>query len=85
MNTAQEAVDYVKGVESPNAKNLLDTFHMNIEEDTIASAVENAGSSLGYIHLSSPSSSRLAVYPKMNLYLKLSSSIFLISESEATR
>jgi D-psicose/D-tagatose/L-ribulose 3-epimerase len=51
MNTAQEAVDYIKQVDSPNAKILLDTFHMNIEEDNIASAVENAGSYLGHIHL----------------------------------
>ena len=51
MNTAEEAVDYVKGVDSPNAKVLLDTFHMNIEEDTIASAVETAGNYLGHIHL----------------------------------
>lgn len=51
MNTAAEAVDYVKQVDSPNAKILLDTFHMNIEEDTISDAIETAGSYLGHIHL----------------------------------
>lgn len=51
MNTAAEAVDYVKRVDSPNAKILLDTFHMNIEEDTISEALEIAGSYLGHIHL----------------------------------
>lgn len=51
LNTAAEAVDYVKRVDSPNAKILLDTYHMNIEEDTIAAAIETAGSYLGHIHL----------------------------------
>ena len=51
MNTAAEAVEYVKRVDSPNAKILLDTFHMNIEEDTISGALETAGSYLGHIHL----------------------------------
>ena len=51
MNTAEEAVEYVRRVDSPNAKILLDTFHMNIEEDTIGAALETAGSYLGHIHL----------------------------------
>ena len=51
LNTAEEAVDYVKRVDSPNAKILLDTYHMNIEEDTIAEAIETAGSYLGHVHL----------------------------------
>ena len=51
MNTAEEAVEYVQQVDSPNAKIQLDTFHMNIEEDTIASAIETAGDYLGHIHL----------------------------------
>jgi D-psicose/D-tagatose/L-ribulose 3-epimerase len=51
LNTAEEAVDYVKRVDSPSAKILLDTFHMNIEEDTITNAIETAGSYLGHIHL----------------------------------
>ncbi len=51
LNTAEEAVEYVKRVDSPNAKILLDTFHMNIEEDTITKALETAGDYLGHIHL----------------------------------
>lgn len=51
LNTAQEAVDYVKRIDSPNAKILLDTYHMNIEEDTFADAIETAGNYLGHIHL----------------------------------
>ncbi len=51
LNTAAEAVNYVKAVNSPNIGILLDTFHMNIEEDSIASAVETAGKYIGHIHL----------------------------------
>jgi D-psicose/D-tagatose/L-ribulose 3-epimerase len=51
LNTAAEGVDYVKRIGSPNAKILLDTYHMNIEEDTLADAIETAGSYLGHVHL----------------------------------
>ena len=51
LNTAEEAVEYVKAVNSPNAKILLDTYHMNIEEDHIGTAIETAGSYLGHVHL----------------------------------
>jgi D-psicose/D-tagatose/L-ribulose 3-epimerase len=51
LNTAEEGVSYVKQVGSPNAKLLLDTFHMNIEEDHIGTAIETAGNYLGHVHL----------------------------------
>lgn len=51
LNTAEEAVEYVKRVGSPNIKILLDTFHMNIEEDTISKAIETAGGYLGHVHI----------------------------------
>jgi len=51
MNTAQEGVDYIASVGSPNLKILLDTFHMNIEENSIPDAIETAGPYLGHIHL----------------------------------
>jgi D-psicose/D-tagatose/L-ribulose 3-epimerase len=51
LNTAEEGVAYVKEVGSPNAKVLLDTYHMNIEEDSIAAAVETAGAYLGHMHI----------------------------------
>ncbi|MDR3710976.1 MAG: sugar phosphate isomerase/epimerase [Capsulimonadaceae bacterium] len=51
LNTAQEAVAYVERVNSPNCKILLDTFHMNIEEETFADAIRTAGSRLGHFHL----------------------------------
>jgi D-psicose/D-tagatose/L-ribulose 3-epimerase len=51
LNTCDEALDYVKQVDSPNVKIMLDTFHMNIEEDHIGEAVKKAGSHLGHLHI----------------------------------
>ncbi len=50
LNTAEEAVGYVQRVESPNLKILLDTYHMNIEEDSFEAAITTAGSLLGHLH-----------------------------------
>lgn len=52
MNCCDEGLDYVKRVDSPNVKIMLDTFHMNIEEDSIGAAIEKAGSYLGHFHIS---------------------------------
>jgi D-psicose/D-tagatose/L-ribulose 3-epimerase len=51
LNTCDEALEYVKLVGSPNLKIHLDTFHMNIEEDSIGHAVEKAGEYLGHVHI----------------------------------
>jgi D-psicose/D-tagatose/L-ribulose 3-epimerase len=51
MNTAAEGVAFAKRVESPNCKILLDTFHMNIEEDSLAGSIREAGDWLGHFHL----------------------------------
>lgn len=51
MNTCEEAIDYVERVASPNCKILLDTFHMNIEEDSIFDAIVKAGDKLGHLHI----------------------------------
>lgn len=51
MNTAAEAVDYVKQVGSQHCRLMLDSFHMNIEEDSFADAITTAGQYLGHIHL----------------------------------
>jgi D-psicose/D-tagatose/L-ribulose 3-epimerase len=51
INCCDEALDYVKRVDSPNVKIMLDTFHMNIEEDSIGGAIEKAGSYLGHLHI----------------------------------
>ena len=51
MNTCVEGMDYVKRVNKPNVKLMLDTFHMNIEEDSLPDAIEEAGSLLGNFHV----------------------------------
>lgn len=50
LNTAAEGVAFCKQVDSPNVKLLLDTFHMNIEEDSIPAAIRLAGSYVGHLH-----------------------------------
>lgn len=53
MNTAEEGVKFCEDLGSPNAKLLLDTFHMNIEEDNIADAIKYAQSKgrMGHLHV----------------------------------
>lgn len=51
LNTAEEAVEYVQAVNSPNCRILLDTFHMNIEEDSFEDAIRTAGKYLGHVHI----------------------------------
>ncbi len=51
LNTAQEGADFMDEVGSPNVKLLLDTFHMNIEEDSFEAAIRTAGSRLGHFHI----------------------------------
>jgi len=51
LNTAAEAVEYVRRVGSASCKVLLDTFHMNIEEDSPGAAIRLVGGRLGHLHL----------------------------------
>lgn len=51
VNNVEEGLDFVRQVNSPKCKLLLDTFHMNIEEDNIAEALKRAGSHLGHLHV----------------------------------
>ena len=53
LNTAEEGVEFARRVDSPNAKLLLDTFHMNIEEDNMFDAIRYAHQHgfLGHIHV----------------------------------
>lgn len=51
LNTAREGAAFVKQLESPNAKVLLDTFHMNIEEDDLVQAILETGDLLGHFHV----------------------------------
>jgi D-psicose/D-tagatose/L-ribulose 3-epimerase len=54
MNTAAEGIAFAEQVGSPNCKILLDTFHLNIEEDSIGGAIVEAGAWLGHFHLGEP-------------------------------
>jgi D-psicose/D-tagatose/L-ribulose 3-epimerase len=51
LNTCEEAIEYVDRVGSQRCKILLDTFHMNIEEDNMARAIIKAGARLGHLHV----------------------------------
>jgi D-psicose/D-tagatose/L-ribulose 3-epimerase len=51
LNTAAEGLAFVEAVGSPNVKLLLDAFHMNIEEDSIGTAILSAGDKLGHFHI----------------------------------
>jgi D-psicose/D-tagatose/L-ribulose 3-epimerase len=55
LNTAEEAMEYIKMVNSPNCKILLDTYHMNIEEDSFSDAIRLVGKEkLGHFHVGEP-------------------------------
>jgi D-psicose/D-tagatose/L-ribulose 3-epimerase len=54
INTCNEALAYVEEVDSPACNILLDTFHMNIEEDSIGDAIRTAGKRLASLHLGEP-------------------------------
>lgn len=51
MNTAEEAVAFTREVDSPAVGILLDTFHMNIEEDHLPDAICTAGKYLTHFHV----------------------------------
>lgn len=51
INTAKECVNYIKQVNMDNVKVMLDTYHMNMEEDSIVDAVLTAGKYLGHVHI----------------------------------
>lgn len=54
LNTAAEAVPFVEEVGSPNVGVLLDTFHMNIEEQSFSDAIRLAGKHLVGFHCGEP-------------------------------
>ncbi len=52
FNRIEEAVEFLKMVDVENVKLLVDTFHMNIEEDNIFNALEKNISYIGCVHIS---------------------------------
>lgn len=51
LNTAAEAVSFVDEIDMPNCGVLLDTFHMNIEEDSFLGALKTVGPRLKSFHV----------------------------------
>jgi D-psicose/D-tagatose/L-ribulose 3-epimerase len=51
MNTCAEAMKFCDEVDNKNVIILLDTFHMNIEEDNIPNAIRKCGDRLGELHV----------------------------------
>jgi D-psicose/D-tagatose/L-ribulose 3-epimerase len=51
LNTANQGIRFVQEVDLPNVLLTLDTFHMNIEEDSFSNAIHVAGKYLGHFHL----------------------------------
>ncbi|MDC7291647.1 sugar phosphate isomerase/epimerase [Blautia schinkii] len=51
FNDAAEATQFVKDVDRDNVKVMLDSFHMNIEEDNFYDPIINTGKYLGHYHI----------------------------------
>lgn len=52
INSTEEGKKFCKDVGSTNIKLLIDTFHANIEEFSIADSIYNAGDLLAHMHIS---------------------------------
>ncbi len=52
LNTIDEAIEVIEELGSENIGILADTFHMNIEEGSMAEAIRVAGRRLRHVHLS---------------------------------
>ncbi|MFV0431722.1 MAG: sugar phosphate isomerase/epimerase family protein [Alphaproteobacteria bacterium] len=51
LNCCAEALEYIADVNSSRLFVHLDTFHMNIEEDSFSKAIHLAGNKLGHFHV----------------------------------
>ena len=52
LNTAKQSAELIERVGAENVFVHLDTYHMNIEEVSMAQGFADAGEHLGYVHLS---------------------------------
>jgi D-psicose/D-tagatose/L-ribulose 3-epimerase len=50
FNTVDEGLTYLAIIDHPSVKLQLDTYHMNMEEDDLASAIRQAGNQIGHFH-----------------------------------
>ena len=50
LNTAEEGAAFVREVDVPAVRLMLDTFHMNIEEDSMGGAIRAAKGLMGHFH-----------------------------------
>jgi D-psicose/D-tagatose/L-ribulose 3-epimerase len=50
INLTSQVIELVDRVDHPNCKVMLDTFHMNIEEQKLGDAIRLAGKRLAHIH-----------------------------------
>jgi D-psicose/D-tagatose/L-ribulose 3-epimerase len=50
INTVAQAAEIIREVGSPNLKIQLDTFHLNIEADSLGEEIRRAGTDLGHFH-----------------------------------
>lgn len=52
LNTVDQGLNLLDMIDEPNAGLHLDTYHMNIEENSITGAIKRAGAHLNHLHLS---------------------------------
>lgn len=52
LNSARQAADLVKKVGAPNYGYLYDTFHFNIEEDSITAVIPETIAQISHVHIS---------------------------------
>eukprot|EP00897_Mesotaenium_endlicherianum_P002685 jgi/Mesen1/2444/ME000158S01642 len=51
LNTAQQGMELLAALDRPNVVLHLDTYHMHIEENSMAGAIKLCGDKLGYVHI----------------------------------
>jgi D-psicose/D-tagatose/L-ribulose 3-epimerase len=52
LNTAADAAELVRQVDEPNYGYLYDTFHFNIEENSLTEAIAATAPTIGHVHVS---------------------------------
>jgi D-psicose/D-tagatose/L-ribulose 3-epimerase len=51
VNTAEQALELIDRIDAPNVVVHLDSYHMNIEEQSLVHPIRLCGSRLGYVHV----------------------------------